>query len=830
VTGEGADGRPGVDRRDRPGPGRRAARIGLDALAGVGVPVVTAVLLEQAGDPMDYRPGTLLLAGTVAVSVLVGLRAGVIATAVSILLVWWEFTEPRWEATVSSAVSVVVFAASAIAVLVILTALRRARAAAESERRVVEAVFDNAPVGMALMDHDLRFRLVNRRLAELNVLAVEEHLGRTPGEIDPAAGERYGPLLTHVRDTGEALLGQPLSVEVPERGVERHWRLDFYPVPAIGGAAGVGCTVEEVTGDVIARRRSAQLLELAQALAGAVDRDALTDALTGFLAEAFACACAVAYVDGEHLRFTPPTRGYPAEVERLWIGAALPLDLASPLCHAVVRREPVTAADADELARRYPGVRELGPPGDDAVACIPITHPGTEAVQGVIRLAWSHHREFTDTTRTFCETVASMASLALERIELARSLEEDRFRIALDSMLDHVTIGTAVRGVRGELVDIRLDYVSASAVDGVGRAASELRGRSVRALYPSLVRSGQWDLFTRVVETGEPWSASRFHYEEELPDGTVADGYWSIQVVRFGDGFLAAFRDVTEVVRLEKSEREAERARERELVSVHLLQRAALPASLPDVAGVRIGARYLPADTEQPIGGDWYDAFVLPDGGVAVVIADVAGHGPEAAAFMVQVRNILRAVAVEHAEPDVALCRANRAITAFAEPGGPFVTCCYAVLDPASGRFTWASAGHLPPILADTGTPGRATTRDAARALHQTVGLPLAVADDAGYTAHEVELGPGDRVVLYTDGLIERRGERIDVGLERLERLVEAMAEMGPADAADHLGGGVVDPFDDVAVLVVDLATGPDAAERPAEVSAGRSPDDDRAG
>ena len=99
------------------------------------------------------------------------------------------------------------------------------------------------------------------------------------------------------------------------------------------------------------------------------------------------------------------------------------------------------------------------------------------------------------------------------------------------------------------------------------------------------------------------------------------------------------------------------------------------------------------------MGGDWYDAFALGDRRVGLVIGDVAGHGEEAASFMVQVRNALRAMALEHEQPNVVLERINAVALALRDDNAPFVTCCYAVLDAGTRTLTYATAGHFDPLV-----------------------------------------------------------------------------------------------------------------------------------
>ena len=174
-------------------------------------------------------------------------------------------------------------------------------------------------------------------------------------------------------------------------------------------------------------------------------------------------------------------------------------------------------------------------------------------------------------------------------------------------------------------------------------------------------------------------------------------------MVKVDDGYIAASKDVTEVVEAERMAEEARDLAQRERIAVDLLQRAALPGLLPKLDRVDLTAHYRAAAAHQPVGGDWYDAFALDPNTLALVIADVAGHGPEAAGTMVQVRNILRALARVDEDPGQVLARVDEVVQRMSDRGGPFVTCCYATLDATTGDLRWASAGHLPPIISRHG-------------------------------------------------------------------------------------------------------------------------------
>jgi GAF domain-containing protein len=207
-----------------------------------------------------------------------------------------------------------------------------------------------------------------------------------------------------------------------------------------------------------------------------------------------------------------------------------------------------------------------------------------------------------------------------------------------------------------------------------------------------------------------------------------------------------------------------------------LFQRAVLPEQLPAPSGVDLAARYLPAGPGVEVGGDWYDAFGLDDGSLALVIGDVAGHDFDAASTMAQLRNALRAYAFEGETPSAVLRQLNRLLCRTTDP--LFASAVVAVLSPDRRRLTWANAGHLPPLLVRPG---------AVESLTEPHGVLLGVRSDVDYPEGAIDLTEGNVLLLYTDGLIERRDEPIDAGLQRLERITAAAAEFGPsADAVSE--------------------------------------------
>jgi serine phosphatase RsbU (regulator of sigma subunit)/anti-sigma regulatory factor (Ser/Thr protein kinase) len=203
--------------------------------------------------------------------------------------------------------------------------------------------------------------------------------------------------------------------------------------------------------------------------------------------------------------------------------------------------------------------------------------------------------------------------------------------------------------------------------------------------------------------------------------------------------------------------------------AVVALQQSLLPRQLPDIHGMEFAARYLPATSELDVGGDWYDAIALGDGNVGLVIGDVAGHGVDAAAVMGQFRNALRAYALDGRGPAAAVERLNRLTRTFEQ--NDMATLVYGEFDASSNNMSFVRAGHPPPLL--RGPDGHVT------AVNGQGSLPVGVSPSAHYEASVVELTPATTMLLYTDGLVERRGEALEDGIARLERVL--------ADAPDAL-------------------------------------------
>ncbi|MDT0330828.1 SpoIIE family protein phosphatase [Nocardiopsis lambiniae] len=230
------------------------------------------------------------------------------------------------------------------------------------------------------------------------------------------------------------------------------------------------------------------------------------------------------------------------------------------------------------------------------------------------------------------------------------------------------------------------------------------------------------------------------------------------------------------------------------------LQRSLLPDELPEVRGVRLAAYYRSGSRHVQVGGDWYDAFPLPDGRVAGVLGDVMGKGIPAAAGMSRIRNALRALAFSMPEPADVLTGLDRMFSA-TEGMDQVTTLVYFVLDPVTGQLDLSNAGHLPPLVVAGGARPSLLDTDP--------DTPLGITSPRGH--HKFFVQPGNTVALYSDGLVENRKRSVDSGLDELVDVASsAPPEVvgDPQQMLEYLVESMLEGYeqdDDVTLLAVQL-------------------------
>ncbi|MFD4833678.1 SpoIIE family protein phosphatase [Streptomyces uncialis] len=366
--------------------------------------------------------------------------------------------------------------------------------------------------------------------------------------------------------------------------------------------------------------------------------------------------------------------------------------------------------------------------------------------------------------------------------------------LAAHEVLDRIPALVAL--VQGP--DHHLAYVNGAWTAAFGERPT---GGPAREIMPELEALSLLPLLDQVLSSARPRTVK----SRKAPGGrsytftcTPVDGLGGPGT---SGGVLIFAADVTDHAEAAERLRASERSQRETAVT---LQRSLLPQELEEPDDLRVAATYHPGGTEAAVGGDWYDVITLGGGRTALVIGDVMGRGVRAAAVMGQLRTAVRAYARLDLPPHEVLQLLDGLATEI--DANQIATCAYAVHDPNEGRLVYASAGHLPILVRDeNGTVHRAA---------EPTGPPLGTGGWL-HASGSVPLGPGSTAVLYTDGLVERRGEDIDHGVTALE-VALAGATGSPQVVCDRLvrsAGVTADHDDDVAVLVLQhpARTGPDS-------------------
>jgi PAS domain S-box-containing protein len=311
--------------------------------------------------------------------------------------------------------------------------------------------------------------------------------------------------------------------------------------------------------------------------------------------------------------------------------------------------------------------------------------------------------------------------------------------------------------------------------------------RAVEQVVPEDLERIQKNTAT-ALQRGKNHSLPKIEYRIIRSDGSERTLLGKARLTVGSDGqperMVGTVQDITEDKQAEREHRIAE-----------TLQRSLLPDRLPDIPGVMLAARYVPATTGIEVGGDWYDVVQLPNGHVGVAIGDVAGHGLRAASTMGQLRMSLRAHAIEEGSPVKVLGRVHQLVKRLLL--GEMATLLYLVFDPDDGGVRFANAGHPPPLL----IPERGEASFITDGLAPPLGAARSQND---FVEGNCTLEVGSTLLLFTDGLVEERGVSIQQGLARLKR--EA-TEAGPdlETLCDHLLATLPgrDVSDDIALLAL---------------------------
>ncbi len=673
----------------------------------------------------------------------------------------------------------------------------RARERDSSEAQaLLDALVSAAPIGQGFLDTDFRYVRVNDALAEINGVPAIDHIGRTVREVLPGLATDIEAALEEVVATGEAIVDLQIVGETPrEPGRDRHYVASYYPVAlARGERLGIGITVADVTDRAEAAQALREQRDLYEALMRAQSELGLAFALLDGDRIVYANAATEA-LTGRSARqlYALPS-----------ILAALPLDVhravAGRLAGVRDGREPaelfrteIQRPDGTRVPIETAG-RRLGGPTDSRMAVIArdITDRVAQEreLQRVLEVEQAARR-------------ASEAAHARVRLLADTSALLERSQ-ASDDALQEVA----------ELVVARIaDSCALDVLDLTGhlrRAGADARAPDGRLQMlamdgdPEVARAMQSDQPIFLEDAAEASVLGRSATLVPL----VAHGR-SVGVLSLGwrDAGRRPARDEWSLVealaqRIALAVDGALQYRERAHVA-QTLQASLLPAALPDIPGATVAAQYVASGEGMDVGGDFYDVFALDDGSWILVIGDVLGKGAEAAAVTALARYTVRAVAGRSPSPAETLAALNDEMLRQRNPDRRFVTAVLVRLEPhaeGGARLVVASGGHPPPVLLRVGGDAEVVP---------CPGTLLGVEDDARSFDQEIELGPGDTLVLYTDGVTEASREH-PLTPEDLGAALRASAPDGAAAVARevvHLAeaGAAGAPRDDLAVLVVAL-------------------------
>jgi PAS domain S-box-containing protein len=642
----------------------------------------------------------------------------------------------------------VVAAACGIADVTERDRLERLLAAASE---MMSSLVREAPVGVAFFDPDGRYVVVNDALAEINGVPAAAHVGRSVREVVPHLADEVEPVLARVLATGEPVVDVEVAGETAAQpGVRRQWLGTFYRVDTGAEVLGVGCVASEVTAERRAQRRLRNLIDGLFTFVGLCEPD-------GTLLEANRTALDAAGLTPDDVIGRPFWEAYwwshdPAVQQRL--------------------REAVERGARGE-ASRYDAVVRVrdGRLITIDFQLVPIVEDGT-----VTALVPSG-MDITDRQR---EAALVEATGALARELSTVATVADAVAVVLRSAgralgADFVNLGLVEPGGEVRLYhpeDLALDIADRYQVVDLGSpsiTAAAIRSGETQVLRHPDDHDGRFrDLYRDVTAAGLSCIAAVPLRRGGQPTGALGVGWAEDRLITPSEH---ARLDTVAKLCAQTLDRARRGDHQQEFLAT--LQAHLLPDP-PEVPHLDVAVRYEPATDHLGFGGDWYDVAALDEDRTVVVVGDIVGHGIDAAARMSQVRGILMGLLQIGIGLDDLLARAARPLARLAD--GFLGTVAIAVVDTAWCTVDYACAGHPPPLLRHA--DGSVEVLGGGR--HTVLGLATGTTPPG-----RADFPSGATLLLYSDGLVERRGEPLDDGIVRL---VDTLAATRETDASGALG------------------------------------------
>ena len=593
-------------------------------------------------------------------------------------------------------------------------------------------------------------------------------MGQRAAECFPDAWGEVGPILRGVLERGEATWSNDQRLLLDRNDYLEECWFDFSYSPIRDGrsVAGVLTVATETTERVLGERRVRGLHELVGPTGEARSADDVCQLAARVLDGHPDVPLALLYLASDDRRSArlAGAAGVVPGSELAPVQVSLSDDAPGPWPLAAV------AASGEPTLLGGLSLSVAGSPPFEQALVLPIAHRSSGAPGGVLVAGVNPLRALDYGYREFLGLVSDQLSTTLAA---ARALEQEHRHV--ERMV--------------ELADAVLRVSAARSPDAV------LEGTAAEARALTGAAAADAELVSTPDRNGAGTTKGRLVMPLTDAHGTVI-GRLSLSAAPGASFTLedkALVRQLAAVasVSLEKAQLYAY-----EHATAVALQRSLLPERPPKVPGVELAARYLPGAAGRDVGGDWYDVIPLGGDRVAIAIGDVVGKGIPAAATMATLRSALRAYANDTLGAGDVIARLHRLVYRLGE--GLCTTLFYAVLDESSGEFSYAAAGHLSPLLVrPDGT---------AAFLQGPSAPPLGSLPDPEPAHHTLELPPEAILVLYTDGLVERRDRALDDGLEALRGFAASTPSIDLDRALDDLLGELLpegQQSDDVAMLAL---------------------------
>lgn len=643
---------------------------------------------------------------------------------------------------------------------------------------------------------------------------------RVPAEVSPDAAWFAVNLVIGL----VVVVGFALAVEIGERedSVRRRNEAEEARRSAEDRAEAATERSRLLDAEQRARARGELLQDLTDRLSRLTTPTEVVAAVTELTAAALSSRTAVIAVPEDGALVSLACHGY-SRSEREVLDAVLARGASVPLVEAHRENAFVSASGAEAVVTRFPAAPSL-PARFGAVAAVPVVVDGRPV--GALGWGFDTERTFDDDFVALAAAIGAQAGLALERGRLFEAQRSHTRRLValqevvalmaaapgtsavLDAVLGHglAAVGAAsavlrvvgpdgrfaVAAEHGAIAEPGADEAGRTLAEASTPLADAVRAGKVVTIGSLEEARSRYPDFAHVLDgSGESaWAAVPF--ESSAIQGGLALGFAAPQP--FDAEQLSLLATLGQVAG--QSLARAAAAEREHTVAVEL-QRSLL--GRPDeVPGLEVAGVYRPGTQELQVGGDWYDVVRLPGDRVGLVVGDVAGHSLAAAVAMGQVRSTLRALATVADEPGALLERLDTAVEEI--EGAPMTSLFYAVLDPRTGSLAYACAGHPPPLL----VPAAGEPFFLEGSLSPLLGVPGA----GPRPTARASLDAGTTLLLYTDGLVERRGESLTKSLQLLADHARGAVQDGghePAAVCDRLMAALLGPdaADDTALLVV---------------------------